>query len=365
MLSSGPPGILSSARHSVVSGLSITSQEVAVMQTAQAHARRCGFTLIELLVVIAIIAILIGLLLPAVQKIRDAAARISCANNLHQIGVAIHNYHDAEGMIPINRYGDYTAPTAFGGPYETSSSWSFLAVLLPHVEQGNLYQPGGIATSVQTPGTAKVAGTPTIAASSATAGVVKTYLCPADRASAIGQTAENTVYLRTSAVVGLTNYKGVLGANWNYGTYANGPFPNGGDGFWGGNGVFTLNSWQLPVRLTDIKDGTSNTFLVGEDVFNQDAATMSKGRWYGEGYAWAHSVEATLTCAIPPNAKGSNGLPVPNTDWANYHGFKSNHTGGVQFLFGDGAVRFIPDSIALGNYRAMATFAGGEVVVLP
>src|SRR3954453_4763096 len=99
---------------------------------------RKGFTLIELLVVIAIIAILIGLLLPAVQKVRESAARMKCSNNLKQIGLAIHNYHDANSKLPASQYGDYTDPTAFGGPYYSSRSWSFLALCLPYMEQDNL-----------------------------------------------------------------------------------------------------------------------------------------------------------------------------------------------------------------------------------
>src|SRR5262245_23761998 len=101
--------------------------------------RNAGFTLIELLVVIAIIAILIALLVPAVQKVREAAARSQCLNNLKQIGIAIQMYHDQRKFLPASQYGDYSDSTAFGGPYFASMSWSFLAQILPNIEQGAIY----------------------------------------------------------------------------------------------------------------------------------------------------------------------------------------------------------------------------------
>ena len=141
------------------------------MYARRPASRPKGFTLIELLVVIAIIAILIALLVPAVQKVREAAARTQCTNNLKQIGLAIHGYHDTYKHIPASQYGDYSAPTAFGGAFFVDEAWSFLALILPYVEQQNIYITGGIPTT-----TLK-------ARYAATSQIVPVYLCPSDHAS--------------------------------------------------------------------------------------------------------------------------------------------------------------------------------------
>jgi prepilin-type N-terminal cleavage/methylation domain-containing protein/prepilin-type processing-associated H-X9-DG protein len=295
-----------------------------------------AFTLIELLVVIAIIAILIGLLLPAVQKVREAAARMSCTNNLKQIALAAHNYHDANGVLPVNtqRYG-------FGAwnwsAQQRQNSWSWLARLLPYIEQDNLYRLGNIPNNTFGQDLAVLA-TP-----------VKTFFCPSDNAQSLVTMTER-INLEGGRIA-LTNYKGVSGSNWCWGDWFNrGPTGNC-NGLNFGDGIFYRDDWKKPRRLTDITDGTSNTFMVGEDVPEKNGHC-----------SWPYSNHAVGTCGIGPNSKRSNGAAYSSRDWPNVYSFRSRHPGGLQFAYADGSVHFISDSIPLTVYRALATVSGGEVI---
>lgn len=306
---------------------------------------RRAFTLIELLVVIAIIGVLIGLLLPAVQKVREAANRAKCQNNLKQLGLAVVNYHDAQNFYPINRVGAYSYPSSFGGWQATSSSWSWLAVLLPYVEQDAIYKTGNIPSS-------------TFIASGVTGSVVKTFLCPSDKAATVGAIT-NTTYL-APLQTGLTNYKGVQGSNWCWGTYANpgNPASYGCENWNHGDGIIFYMGWVYPATMASVADGTSNTFMVGEDIYLQ--SPYASGPQDDMGSAWAHPGECNNTTAIPPNIRMTPD-PYAAGDWAYTWGFKSRHPGGLNFVYADGSVHFISTSIALGTYRAMGTKGGGEI----
>jgi prepilin-type N-terminal cleavage/methylation domain-containing protein/prepilin-type processing-associated H-X9-DG protein len=318
--------------------------------------RRRAFTLIELLVVIAIIGVLIGLLLPAVQKVREAAARMQCQNNLKQLALAVHSYHDAEGKLPITRYGAYYGLSNFGGYNQNSQSWSFLSLLLPYLEQTNVYNQGKIPTA-------------TILVSGMAGTSINTFLCPSDQAAGARTWTDNTQYM-AGVVAGLTSYKGVNGAAWcwgdwvNSGTLVSDPAYQSCHAWVNGDGPFFFSDWRRPRSLSAITDGTSNTFLIGEDLF---IPNLQPGIGVAAGWSWAHAGETLLTCAIPPNAKRPNGTPYDySTDFGQRNsGFKSRHTGGVNFAFADGSVHFVGDTVPLGVYRAMATIAGGEVAQLP
>jgi len=301
--------------------------------------RRSGFTLIELLVVIAIIAVLIGLLLPAVQKVREAAARMSCTNNLKQIAIAVHSYHDVSGTFPTN--------AGVGYNYDNNSvnCWSWIARTLPNMEQGNL----ATAVGVTTPG-AKVNSNP-----AACATVIKGLVCPSDNSQNPRQDAAN-IGNNGGPGLGTTNYRGVCGNNWAWGNYQNtGPTGNN-NGLDVGNGIFFRTDYTRPIKMTSITDGTSNTFMVGEDIPSMN-----------QHNTWVFFNHTTGTCSIPPNnamRAGQPGFQNPG-DWPNVYSFRSRHTGGLNFALADGHVTFITEGIDLTLYRNLATYAGGEVTNTP
>jgi prepilin-type N-terminal cleavage/methylation domain-containing protein/prepilin-type processing-associated H-X9-DG protein len=343
---------------------------------------RPGFTLIELLVVIAIIAVLVGMLLPAVQKVREAANRATCQNNLKQVALALHGFHDAHQQFPATFYGGYANTPPAGGYKSTSMCWSFLAQVLPHLEQENLYKAcrvgdalTGYSQPPHVPGANQqeyevpdgVPGTIKFAGETNTGTVVKTYLCPSDPGSNPGFYQDTTIYMMGSGRsggtrAGKTNYYGAGGSmNPWQSPYTNpgteGPSPDLGPGHgWNndpwrnGDGVLFSSSFRKPRKLNSILDGTSNTFLLGEDVF---------GRIPDIGHNWVHSACQFRLSNAPINYRQPGGK-----FWNRWFdlGFYSYHPGGANFAMVDGSCRFIRDSSALGVIRGLGTLMGGEVV---
>jgi len=298
---------------------------------------RTAFTLIELLVVIAIIAILIGLLLPAVQKIREAANRMKCSNNLKQLGLAIHNYHDANGKLPAG-----TSPWDEGGkPPRNGRGW--ITESLPYLEQDNLaraLEPSRNTDFFSAP--------PDGLLGTNMRQYVKTVLpvlkCPSDGKSPKTATDQ---YQWNPIEVATTNYKGVIG-DVMMGGYGTGT----PDCHWTTlcPGEFFRNAYQVGLVLTDTKDGLSNTFFVGEDVPFHNAHSAA---YYANGdYA---------SCHVPLNNFPN---PVDSYNWPRVMSFRSLHSGGANFLLGDGSVRFVRQTVDFTAYRAHCTRANGEVATL-
>jgi prepilin-type N-terminal cleavage/methylation domain-containing protein/prepilin-type processing-associated H-X9-DG protein len=311
------------------------------------HCRRFAFTLIELLVVIAIIAILIGLLLPAVQSARESAARTQCANNLHQIVVAVQNYHDEHGHFPGNTQNEGGWDWGY---QKNCKSWSWLARLLPELEQSNLYETMGVDQNTFLQSEAYiVTGLPV-------------FYCPSDNAMLLNPSINRANLQGQPAAT--SNYKGVTGDCWAYAgscqgcpSWANNT--GAGNGLTSGNGVFNRDDGdapQSPKRITQITDGTSNTFMVGEDIPQINAHC-----------AWFYANGSLATCAIPPNVmtKPDGTLYDPYGDWPDLYSFRSRHPNGLNFAFVDGSVHFIVDTIPLPTYRALATINGNETVNVP
>ncbi|MGH7170186.1 MAG: DUF1559 domain-containing protein [Gemmataceae bacterium] len=344
------------------------------MRVPKRSRRRLGFTLIELLVVIAIVAVLIALLLPAVQKVRAAAARLSCSNNLKQIGLALTSYHDIYLILPpakINSGSSWSKPTSFysardGGVFKVYNHTGF-TLLLPYIEQENLYtmydftkpacnsswsQSYYPATGCQPTDLANypngVNGTSNVAVVGT---LVKIYLCPADRLPDITTTAGYWAYGETNGAHSNYLFNCYLATDYTP-DYAASRFDAG---MFGTNGA---------ARFADVTDGLSNTLAVGEA--RQDMVSPSfSPRWGSGTHTSVYGNVGNYTCAIN-FPYGLNVLGLPASDrrarlqyaW----GFGSWHDGGANFVFGDGSVHFLPDAMAFPVFQALSSIQGGEVI---
>lgn len=330
--------------------------------------RRPGFTLIELLVVIAIIAVLIALLLPAVQAAREAARRIQCVNNMKQLGLAIHNYHDINGALPPGRIWNGTNwKTIFSG--ELNTTW--FCLMLPMFEQGNLANAFNFSLGSEGP---FVGPFPLgyIANSTVAGTKIAVFQCPSDRSITWNI---NPGYGGPLSAINVT--KGNYVVSW-------------GNTSWGQNlsGALSANYIQsafghrMNINLAAIIDGTSNTVFMGE--------VLQGGQYDVRGLMWSSIPGgASFMTRFTPNSY-KDYLNITNGgDWLNndpsfgfctsdpvhqlpctanasdsdaFAGSRSRHPGGVNVVMGDGSVRFVKNTINAATWVALNTIAGSEVI---
>jgi len=337
------------------------------MNDARLRHRRDGFTLIELLVTLAVIAVLIALLLPAVQMAREAARRMTCANNLSQIGRALHNYHEAHRVLPFGCGTDYDGIVSSLGTL-ADRRYSAHSQILPQLDQANAYEQINFNVAPFDPYVNSGAYDPACIASgglsavngAAAVTVINVFLCPSDLD-------------RLQSMWGHNNYRSCNGGGW-HGRL--------------GNGMFGQNS---SVRFDAVADGLSNTALFSERckgtwdhaVFDPLADIYDTAGIWNEDTFRDHclSLSPETAAAYPQNVDSGQNWLEANFNWTRYNhlvppnhvscknGFtwdgvgmaaSSRHNGGVNVLLGDGQARFVSETIDPTVWRALGTIRGGE-----
>ncbi|MCB9953315.1 MAG: DUF1559 domain-containing protein [Planctomycetaceae bacterium] len=290
--------------------------------------RRRGFTLIELLVVIAIIAVLIALLLPAVQQAREAARRSQCKNNLKQIGLALHNYHDVYSTFPM-------------GATRITEGLSWHVAILPQMEQAPLYDKFEFGSTTMTPNDDRWDQTTNLP--HCRFSPMPIYLCPSGTQVVADDNAANytTHYY---GVAGPTGINPATGAAYSENT-------SGSHGGFSREGLFTFGEVR---RMRDITDGTSTTLAVGEISWTKRNGNNTRYR------SWTRGGQLNSHLAGAKNV--AQQINADYTALFNDMSFGSNHVGGAQFLMGDGAVRFLSENIDYNLLLSLASIGGGEVV---
>lgn len=312
--------------------------------TARRRKLKTGFTLIELLVVIAIIAILIALLLPAVQQAREAARRTQCKNNLKQLSLSMHNYHDVYNMLPLGMVYDI--------------NWR--VSILPYLEQGTVYSQ--LDLNIPIKGDTPNANTQVLSRL-----VMSSMLCPSN----VVDPVKNNAYGKNGELLMLPNYVGIAGAVDN--SLPNNALSGRCRRFYGwhcDNGPMEING---KVAFKDITDGLSNCLLLGEQsgrdegMLYGDRRSSYRGGWHGTG-----DTKQTKDLVTGIGA-GSTPIQYPLNStcddfWAcqvpylNSHILNSEHPGGVQFGLSDGSVRFVSENISLETLKLLAMKADGNPV---
>ncbi|HSQ54321.1 MAG TPA: DUF1559 domain-containing protein [Gemmata sp.] len=345
------------------------------MSCQTSRKRRRGFTLIELLVVIAIIAILIGLLLPAVQKVREAAARVQCQNNLKQIGIALHGHHDAVGYLPPWAYDFNPAPA--GNPLGAQTQGHApLTLLLPYMEQDNILKSSNIQLSVIDPRNWPPNWGPNIAASAK----VKSYVCPAtpDRTVDYGPYFVSLGLPNAGPfLLGPTDYAAVRGAHGNFQNACAPTLPSPSDncGALGQKGTWTVNGMVGgKMTLVGITDGTSNTIVFAEVaglhqvyVGRRPLMPNAPGQigWALNAAFFDYNTAIRLRGVSPDGLITDGGCCVvncTNTRGASQGQIYGFHTGGANVLRGDGSVSLLKEATSPAIVAAMVSRNGGEVV---